>query len=129
MNLYDSQGCGGWEFWLNFKQGEKYCKIQNQKSSESGKSKYWNKNQLGNCTDLSFDVNYLDPSPNPIEFMIQSNNDNEFCPRKVTVSFLRKPFFTLEASDFNENGMNYKSKESHRWIELHQVAGPKLETD
>ena len=41
MHFHDRYNCGGYEYWLNFKQGEHNCSIKKQPSSTMGVSETW----------------------------------------------------------------------------------------
>ena len=48
MVLYDYSGCGGWEFWLKFKQAEQECELGHQPESWKGETRKWGSSTEGN---------------------------------------------------------------------------------
>ena len=41
MHFHKWNYCGGYEYWLNFKQGEHECKVKKQPSSVKGTAEIW----------------------------------------------------------------------------------------
>ena len=41
MSFHKWNYCGGYEYWLNFKQGEHECKVKKRPSSVKGTAEIW----------------------------------------------------------------------------------------
>ena len=41
INFHKWNYCGGYEYWLNFKQGEHECKVKKRPSSVKGTAEIW----------------------------------------------------------------------------------------
>ena len=129
MVLYDYSGCGGWEFWLKFKQAEQECELGHQPESWQGETRKWGSGKknlrlwsdLGTCKNRTFAIDQ------EIWVAIESSDDDKFCPKMITVYFdkeqkikLQSPRLPLKTKEWRYKKRDFLTN-NNDWLSLKTI--------
>jgi hypothetical protein len=111
INFHKWNYCGGYEYWLNFKQGEHECKVKKQPSSVKGTAEMWSSEEdLQSCAKTGFNID------EKIEVQVESSDDDEFCPKQIHVWFAKDHEFHTKRINFDT--IDYSDATKNPWHTL-----------